>query len=209
MWKKLDKKLFKLVKTIILWGVTKSKFKKHKYKLFLQFGYLELFFIFSLALSFNIRGMWWFNIFMILFFISWLRRIKKARALSNSYSRVFNSRKNPIIYKAIKDICKQTFKHRDTYSIKLIVYINGLLLFPIILLDFIVFINTGEFSLFVWVSYFTYSIIQNIFESYVDSVFDFDPPKKKRKKKKAKVTNLQKKRWADMFKQPQTVPNPV
>jgi len=158
--------------------------------------------------SFITGGNYVHTLLMLFLAILYINKIKKLKSIVETYTWLFENRKNPVIYRDIKNICKIIFKAREKSEIKKLFYISLAALF-IIVLNLIWFIYIGTFKYLIWALFFTWDILDLVLMSYINCIFDFDPPKKKRKKKKAKVTDLQKKRWSDMFKQPQALPKPV
>lgn len=208
MWEKLDKKLFKMVEYFILHRVKKSKFKKHKYQILLKYQYVEAVIIFAIILGNIIDGYLWFNILMVILLVLWMQKIKTLKELSELYSWCWAFRKDPKMYKEVKEICKLQFEDNKKRRKRIIPFIGSLeISFGI--LNLLAFVTIGGWGDLAFGIFFFYSFIDTIFTSYTSCVFDFDPPKKKKKKKKAKMTNLQKARWTDILKQPQGLPKPV
>ncbi len=111
-------------------------------------------------------------------------KIRMLQDIKQAYDELWERRKNPIIYAAVKDLTDHYINaehHRKQRHVMLIIFI-------------IATIFLGIFQPLIVPVYLMF-----ILNSYRDCIFDFDPPEKKEKREKDSVTDLVMNSWKQLI----------
>ncbi len=211
-WKKLDKRIFKFYAGITKFLVKKHKHRYHKHNVYKWFLYGKIPFIFlyfvgeTLDVA-NNKGSFTVGAIVVgVLLLVWFFQYWSNEAISQIYDLVFMLRKNPTIYKGHKAFCKNQFEKNIDRRKKRFIG-NLIITGGVACLDIFYFLAYGYYSALGLGLYFIYALFIESFELYLNTIFDFEPPKKKKKKEKARMTDMAKNFFDNLLKRPVVQPN--
>ncbi len=188
----IDKWVFGLVTKLTLRWIKKNKYRKHKYNFFTAVTMWEMSYWIAGILFLNISHLashhdWGYVVifsFLIIFVATAESfKIKNIKDMANWYDTLWENRKNPQVYDAVKQNCELHFE----LGKKVRYWQLG---FTILALIFLSIFDPWMFPLFL---FFTFNI-------YHGEVFDMDEPPKKEKKVKSSVTDLVMGSWKNLIR---------
>lgn len=213
---KFDHKMYKLISKTIVRSVEKSKYTRHKYWILLEWKRLQIGFILMTVFLGQIIAPIMFDydkpriIGAMIIGVGWMfiagmmimTDMKETRLRAEKYDEIFEKRKNPEYYQAMKEIC--LFYLVDQFPGRLMMFYINLFVYTFLVGIWVMeLISAGPFPVgdtFLMVVITVMTVIR-IVESYVPAIFDFEPPTKKTKKKKASLTKLMEQAFQNLVRQ--------
>jgi len=187
---RIDNWLIKFTTKITVQWIKRNKYKKHKFDFFLTVTAWECAYWVAQFMFTYVRGphtVWVTVAFVFIVSTIAIMEYLKIRMLQDikvAYDELWERRKSPAIYQAIKELtehyCKENH-HRKPRQIS------------------IIFLGTFVILLSIFAPLVAPVYLFFIFSLYQDCIFDFDPPEKKEKKEKSTVTDLVMNSWKNLI----------
>ncbi len=187
--KKIDDYILEVITRYVLKWIKKNKFIYHKYDLFIKVITWETaWWVFSVmyqAYNAIVKGLWISStlmaILMCIIIAFEFTKLRQLKSMKEEYDWMWERRKNPNIYKIVKEMCETLFEESRKmrqFSLKInIVFAILMLIFNPILTPIYLFL---------------------IISSYVNYIFDFEEPPKKDKKVKDSITDIAMRAWKQL-----------
>jgi hypothetical protein len=182
-FKKLDNWLFGFATKVTLWYVRKHKYKLHKYDFFIVVtGWECAWWVSQIIWQFTHDKEIGFGVFMfVAVLLLEVMKIFSLKLIKQSYDILWELRKDPMVYKVLKEVCEEKFK-KGYKQRKVIVIMD---IFFLIALSFLLPLLAPVYLFILFSAYETY-------------IFDMEEPPRKEKEVKDSITDIAMKAFKDL-----------